>query len=240
MEMLNCKKHGDYKIKVMDVMGKEFRVTKCSSCIVEEKEIEDKHKIEVSNRNIKRAKDEKRLNAGISKRNLYKGFDSYIASSDGQGKALNQCKKYVDNFPNVNNMLMLGSVGTGKTLLACSIIENLIDKHECWIRKAVDIFRDIKETYSNDNNLTEARVIKRLTKLPLLIIDEVGMQFNSEMEKLLIFDIIDGRYQNMLPTVLISNLDVDGITNVIGARCMDRLRDGGGSVIAFDWESARK
>ena len=78
---------------------------------------------------------------------------------------------------------MLGSVGTGKTLLASAIIENLVDKHNCWIRKVSDIFRDIKETYSKECPYTEANVIDKFTNLPLLIIDEIGVQFNSEAEK---------------------------------------------------------
>ena len=73
----------------------------------------------------------------------------------------------------------------------------------------------------------------------LLVIDEVGAQFGSDTEKLFIFDIIDGRYQDMKPTILISNLDIAGIKDVIGERCVDRLREGGGSMIAFNWESSR-
>ncbi len=75
--------------------------------------------------------------------------------------------------------------------------------------------------------------------MDLLIIDEVGSQFGSDTEKLFIFEIIDGRYQEMKPTILISNLDINGIKESIGERCVDRLREGGGSMIAFNWESSR-
>ena len=71
------------------------------------------------------------------------------------------------------------------------------------------------------------------------MLDEVGSQFGSDTEKLFIFDIIDGRYQNMKPTILISNLDIDGIKDAIGDRCVDRLREGGGMMVAFNWGSQR-
>ena len=54
-----------------------------------------------------------------------------------------------------------------------------------------------------------------------------------------VFDVINGRYEEELPTVIISNLDVAGVKEIIGDRCIDRLRQDGGKVIAFDWESQR-
>ena len=79
----------------------------------------------------------------------------------------------------------------------------------------------------------------RLSKVGLLIIDEIGIQFGSDTEKLLISEIIDNRYQNLLPTVLISNLDLAGIKSCIGERSYDRLREDGGKVVAFNWDSHR-
>ena len=66
------------------------------------------------------------------------------------------------------------------------------------------------------------------------------MQFGSDTEKMFMFDIIDGRYENMKPTILISNLNREGVAEIIGERVIDRLRDGGGECLSFDWESGRK
>ena len=40
----------------------------------------------------------------------------------------------------------------------------------------------------------------------LLILDEVGVQFGSETEKMILFEIINGRYEQLKPTIVISNL----------------------------------
>ena len=53
------------------------------------------------------------------------------------------------------------------------------------------------------------------------------------------FDIIDGRYQEMKPTILISNLAIAGIKDLIGERVIDRLREDGGKLVSFDWPSYR-
>ena len=39
----------------------------------------------------------------------------------------------------------------------------------------------------------------------LLILDEVGVQFGSETEKMILFEIINGRYEQLKPTIVISN-----------------------------------
>ena len=54
-----------------------------------------------------------------------------------------------------------------------------------------------------------------------------------------IFEIIDGRYNKVKPTILISNLDVAGIKDLIGERCINRLKEDDCKVIAFDFESQR-
>ena len=44
----------------------------------------------------------------------------------------------------------------------------------------------------------------------------------------------------VLPTVLISNLGIDAIKDAVGERIIDRLREDGGDLVAFDWDSHRK
>jgi DNA replication protein DnaC len=69
--------------------------------------------------------------------------------------------------------------------------------------------------------------------------DEVGVQVGSEHEKMLLFEIINERYQECRSTVLISNLTREEIAGYLGQRVMDRFAEGG-AVVAFDWDSHRK
>ena len=73
-----------------------------------------------------------------------------------------------------------------------------------------------------------------------LVIDEVGVQFGTETEKFIFYEVINRRYENVLPTVLISNLTSDELKTFIGDRAFDRFREDGGAILAFDWESYRK
>lgn len=245
-EVINCDKHGDYEVKYTAPFGSNKKIwvnDACNQCVIEK---DAKDKMEAENKRVaddieykRRHRESRRTNAGISKRNLYKTFDDYICTNEGQSKAKNDCMRYVENFPSDKSMIMVGGVGTGKTLLASAMLESLVDKHECLIIKVIDLVRSLKATWSKDSTETEEGLIKFYCKEDLLIIDEVGSQFGSDTEKLFIFDIIDGRYQDMKPTILISNLDIEGVKESIGDRCVDRLREGGGSMIAFNWKSLR-
>ena len=244
-EIKNCEKHGDYEVKYLKTMGeKAWALEHCTKCVTEndakQRIQEEKDFAARTIENERKHRELIRVNAGISKRNLYKTFDDYICTNEGQSKAKNDCMRYFENFPNDKSMLMVGGVGTGKTLLASVGVESIIDKYKCEIIKTIDVVRELKATWSKDNNQTEEGLIKYFVNLDLLVLDEVGSQFGSDTEKLFIFDIIDGRYQDMKPTILISNLDIDGIKDSIGERCVDRLREGGGVMIAFDWKSLRQ
>jgi len=238
-----CEKHGVYDYRYMPFNNKFMVSEYCSKCAdedsAERKLRDEKEKAERDARRKKEWRERSRVNAGISKRNLYKTFNDYICTNEGQSKAKNDCERFVKEFPCEKSMIMVGGVGTGKTLLASAMLDSLVDNNRCEIIKVIDLIRHLKSTWNKDSESTEEDLIKHFVKLDLLILDEVGSQFGSDTEKLFIFDIIDGRYQDMKQTVLISNLDINGIKDVIGERCVDRLREGGGSMIAFDWKSSR-
>ena len=243
-EIKTCDKHGDYEVKYSQIGDHKCWVfDSCRTCIdeaeVKAKLKEEKESAERDIENKRRRRESNRVDAGISKRNLYKTFADYKCDNEGQAKAKNDCERFVKEFPCEKSMIMVGGVGTGKTLLASAMLDSLVDNNRCEIIKVIDLIRHLKSTWAKDSENTEEDLIKYYCKLDLLILDEVGSQFGSDTEKLFIFDIIDGRYQDMKQTVLISNLDIAGIKDVIGERCVDRLREGGGSMIAFDWKSSR-
>lgn len=239
-ELTSCKTHGEFIGKFYNINGDKKYGGACQQCLkaADKKEQEYKDKEEKGRAAARRIR--ARENSGISKRNLFKTFDDYICTNEGQSKAKNDCVRFTESFPSDKSLIMSGDVGTGKTLLASAIVDALVDDYRCEIVKVIELVRSLKATWSKDSKETEEELIRYFVGLDLLILDEVGTQFGSDTEKLFVFDIIDGRYQDMKQTVLISNLDIDGIKDAIGERCVDRLREGGGMMIAFDWKSLRQ
>ena len=103
----------------------------------------------------------------------------------------------------------------------------------------INAIRRVKDTYRRDSGQSR-QVVAGFIRPDLLILDEVGVQFGSETEKMILFEIINGRYEQLKPTIVISNLAKDALTDYLGERVVDRLREGGGRMLIFDWPSYRR
>lgn len=243
-EVRKCKSHGDYEVKYADpIFGNVYVLDYCTKCSKEKNDEEARQEeIKKEQENIDRRKI--RLeNAGLSVRLSEKTFDDFSVNSKGQERAKRLSIALRDDILNskrTGSIIMNGGVGTGKTALCSSIVASLVDTHRVKLIKAIDLIRHLKSSWVKGCSSSEMDLINFYSKLDLLIIDEIGMQFGSDTEKMFIFDVIDGRYNEMLPTVLISNLGIDAIKKLIGERVIDRLREDGGQLISFDWESHRK
>jgi DNA replication protein DnaC len=240
---LNCEIHGEYEVQTSAFGSKIAVKDNCSECAkIKDKERLDREaeaeREDAKNRLAKRIE-----RAGVSKRNLWKTFDSFKVENEMQSKNLEVCKSFTNMAlagSVCHNIFMIGSVGTGKTHLASSVIHELIDKKSIEIIRCIDLIRTLKDTWSRESSATESQVINYYSNLDVLIIDEVGIQFGSETEKMFMFDIINGRYENMKPTIFISNLDMDNLKAVLGDQAVDRMREDGAKVLVFDWQSYRK
>jgi DNA replication protein DnaC len=184
------------------------------------------------------------IGAGITPRFAAATFDSYRAEKDPQQKALAKCRAYAEQFP-VNyragrSLLLTGNVGCGKTHLASAIVRTVVADHcRALIIPAGDIVSIARASMVPGSGYTDRDVAVHLGGLDLLVIDEVGAQKGSEYELGLLHSIIDRRYQAVLPTVVISNLNAEGLKSYIGDRALDRLRQNGGQQVGFTWSSMR-
>lgn len=244
IETLSCERHGSYEPKIAPYpLSNKFMVfDACPKCSEEENErkiaADELEAKEIAHRRVVSEKTE----AGLNKRHIECTFRNYKTDTTNKELALTKAKSYMTAILKGSGscLVMAGKVGTGKTHLAAAMINIMVEKgRTCQLVKMSELIRNLKSTWSRSSEKSEAQLIDYYSKVSLLIIDEIGIQFGSDTEKLLLSEVIDNRYQDVLPTVLISNLDTDGIKGCIGDRSYDRLRQDGGKVIAFDWESER-
>jgi DNA replication protein DnaC len=125
------------------------------------------------------------------------------------------------------NLFLCGKSGTGKTHLAMCLT-----KDGAKYRRLPDIFREVRTDFGSEQD-----IINRYGTVKLLIIDEVGRQKFSDFEKNLFFEIIDKRWNNVLPTTLITNLNEKEFFSEYGMAILDRLRP---AMVRFNWESHRE
>jgi DNA replication protein DnaC len=153
--------------------------------------------------------------------------------------------EYAKNFKKIKSegtsLVLCGTTGTGKTHLSSALTNYLIENYQARIlyTKAFDVLREVKETYNRKSKYTFEDVHKKHVKVDLLIIDEVGVQFGTDTEKQILFEIINDRYENMKPTILITNLNLASLKEFAGDRVIDRMKENGGRIIVFSGESHR-
>lgn len=236
-----CDDHGEFiKYKLaMEILKKEIWVGECPVCFDNKKWDESHRELDVNLQHRQAVMKSK----GISKRMYGKTFNDYKCDTGQKTKSMDTFKKLALDIINGDsgfNIIATGSPGTGKTHLACALIEMLTDdKKSAKIISVIELMRELKDTWSRDAEFNERDIINKYASLDLLVIDEVGIQFDSETEKRFMFEVIDGRYQNVLPTVLISNMTLFEVKEIIGERVIDRLREDGGVSLVFDWKSER-
>lgn len=172
-------------------------------------------------------------------------LENYEPVNEEAKRALKVCQAYASRWPERlqkgGGLVMCGKPGTGKNHLALAIARHAITEHQssAVFTTALKIAREYKSTWSKGSSRTEDEVIRYFTKPDLLIIDEVGVQFGSDAEKLIMFEIINTRYERMKPTILISNQTREELAAFIGERVLDRMNDGGGCTLSFTWDSYR-
>jgi DNA replication protein DnaC len=103
-----------------------------------------------------------------------------------------------------------GGTGSGKTLLACVILNELIFRYgiKCKYAKVnKDFLSAIRDTYQTDSETHgQERFIEReLANVEVLIIDDFGVQKESEFSNRKLYDLIDSRYEQDKLTLLTSN-----------------------------------
>ena len=237
-----CEKHGDFER--ITLIGKAYRGvenvkhSQCPECV--KAELAD---IEASLRALRVA--DLIDNAGIARRFEACEFDNYQAINPDAAKNLAACQRYTASWPDRlkagTGLVMTGNCGTGKNHLAVSMVKNIVRNHlaSVEVTDVMRLTRAVKSTWRHNAEMTEEDVIERFASLDLLIIDEVGVQFGSPTEMTILQEIINARYESILPTILISNLTFDQLKETIGERIVDRVTDGGRNRLAFGWGSFR-
>ena len=180
--------------------------------------------------------------AHIPLRFVERTLESYTATSDRQRNALQLChdfcRDYKEHFGRC--LLFVGKPGTGKTHLAIGIGLALMRRgHSVRYTTVQGATRRVKDTYGKDSRERESDAIREFTNVDLLILDEIGVQFGTDFERNLLFDILNTRYENRKSSILMSNLGHQEVQGYLGERLVDRIREDGGRVLVFDWDSHR-
>ncbi|MES0489826.1 MAG: ATP-binding protein [Leptospirales bacterium] len=129
-----------------------------------------------------------------------------------------------------NGLYFFGTTGTGKTMLSCLILNEIIFRYQeqvRYIKITRDFFNRIRASF-NVESATYGRgddIFHTLAEQEVLVIDDLGVQADSEWEKRTLYDLIDARYESQKPTIITSNVQPDDWSGLFDGRVFSRLKE---------------
>ena len=140
-------------------------------------------------------------------------FDNYKGETD---KSYTIAKNYVKEYEQMKKenigLLFCGTVGSGKTYLACCIANALIEEYmiRVKIRNFAQIINDLQKSgFDLDKN----DYIESLTNVSVLILDDLGIERDTSYAKEQVYNIVNSRYLKQKPTIFTTNLPYEKIQN---------------------------
>ena len=143
-----------------------------------------------------------------------------------QKEKLNAAIRIADGYisGDTNNVLFLGPAGVGKSHLAYGIIKQVskkTKKHAMFI-KIPELLARIRSDFGSSDQ-TQQKWVARLSKVPYLVLDDLGTEKVTDWSKEILFSILDNRNC----TIITSNLKSSAqIGEVYGQAIMDRICKG--------------
>lgn len=137
-------------------------------------------------------------------------------------------------------LILIGITGTGKTLLACQLAQSLMAKASKSVRyiTAAGMVSEIQATYGREGKSEESEIM-RFAQYDVLILDEIDAIRVKENASLLLTEIINRRYNENKPVIVISNQPFDNLAKFVGERVHSRLHENA-FTCDFNWSDFRK
>jgi DNA replication protein DnaC len=133
--------------------------------------------------------------------------------------------------PNITDSIYVhGNCGTGKTTYLCgSLYKRAVHAIEvqrdynnpCYFTSVPNLLSCLQDSFSK--NVSSRPMIDKLISVPYLALDDLGTEKISEWSLSVLFLILDSRYQQMLPTLISSNILLKNLPEKIGDRIPSRI-----------------
>ena len=147
--------------------------------------------------------------AGIPGKYAARTFGDYEVTADNN-RAVKMARWFLDDKRD-KWLYFYGGAGTGKTFLASLIARQYVMRSEGVVFGDVPLLlSELKRTFNNAELSTES-LLDRYCQSRLLVLDDVGAGQATEWNVGIVYQIINARYNNELPTIITSNYDLNNL-----------------------------
>lgn len=171
------------------------------------------------------------LNSGIGLTYQILGWKDF----KGDPAAMARVTEYMENLDSRIEsgigLLFYGTqYGTGKTMLAYLVLKELVLRgYKCYATTYGDMLASMKAGWRDDKYAKWYK--NKIDSAQILVIDDVGKElmqtggFNNEFSRQTLDGLIRARVQQSRPTIITTNMDLDGLTVNYGAPLVSLLTE---------------
>lgn len=138
---------------------------------------------------------------------------TFESSDNRNPEIMEKLRRYADNFEQARKenigLCLVGGVGTGKSHGAACIANRLLDKGTAVLMTNFSRVLNALSGFDVDKN----SYVKDLVKFPLLILDDFGIERNTQYSQEMVYNVIDARYRENLPLILTTNISWSEMKN---------------------------
>lgn len=165
--------------------------------------------------------------SGLGKRFRECTFDTFKLYPEIQ-EAFESISDFCENFEEYKDkgtgLLLKGNAGCGKTHLVSSLAHQLIFMgHTVRFVMVPVLLENIRQSYSKNNPDGESNIIQELSRIELLVLDDIGSERPTDWVREQLFILINSRYENMRPIVTTTNCQGKELSDRLGTRTISRL-----------------
>ena len=192
-------------------------------CIDEMKDIEKQQREREMQRALRsefgrlRPRSEMSLDAFI----LYPKWNRYQKENAARAKKI--CLEYAENPYRIPFLTIYGGYGSGKTHLAVGIAQ-AVDMQVIFAN-VPELLNHLRNLTGKNNSFRYTGEFERIKSAPLLVLDDMGAEYKKDDASLWadeqIYQIINFRHWEAMPTIITTNDDVFHMDGRIGSRIRD-------------------
>ena len=180
------------------------------------------------------------INSLISKELQKATFDNYRPNNQSQAKAKRIAERFVEIFDREKpiNLLFSGSFGVGKSHLAKSITDGILEKGFSAIFISVPkLLTKFRTSYNKNSEYSESDLIEALNTADVLVLDDLGAEKKSDWSWEKLFEIVDSR-QGM-HTIYTTNFSPEDLQKELGDRNFSRVVNRDTTVVEIEGDNYR-
>ncbi len=138
-------------------------------------------------------------------------------------------------------LVLRGGVGSGKTHLAAAIANEAVQLGNAVLFAIVpDLLDHLRATFSPTSAIQYDKMFEGVRSTFLLVLDDLGTESATPWAQEKLFQLINHRYNNQLPTVITTNRRLESLDERIVSRIGDRVLCTVVEIAARDYRSLQK